>query len=138
MKNLRKRPSVVFTNDLTKENSTILISRWDSDKEHQGIISPLLERSALYPRLSLSGLRKVFLLLWGFWIWIDRFFSSIAALREYFDRSALRAPALAQQLGVSLLGELPVIRWKGPSAAIADRLASNKNCQGRKLKRAHQ
>jgi capsular polysaccharide biosynthesis protein len=36
----------------------------------------------------------------------------LAAIREYFERSALHAGAVAHQLGVSVLGELPALPWK--------------------------
>jgi len=81
----------------------------DSDKEHQSDYFATLE-TPLYPSAPLWPKKGLFA-IWGL---AFGFFGSfvIAALKEYFDRSALHAGALAQQLGLPLLGDLPVLPRK--------------------------
>jgi uncharacterized protein involved in exopolysaccharide biosynthesis len=83
----------------------------DSDQQHQADYfatseSPIFPTSPLFPKKSLFALWGLALGLFGSLF--------VASLLEYFDRSALHAGVLAQQLGVSLLGELPVFSWKTP------------------------
>jgi len=91
--------------DLTRKYNYLNIAI-DTDREHQGdyfatLEAPLFPASALWPKRGLFA-------AWGFAFGL---FGSlfIVALWEYFDRSALHAGVLAQQLGVSLLGQLPVL-----------------------------
>jgi len=91
--------------DLTKKLNYLNIAI-DSDREHQSDYFATLE-TPLYPSAPLWPKKSLFA-LWGMAMGL---FGSlfIAALRENFDRSALHVSALAQQLGVPLLGELPIV-----------------------------
>jgi len=81
----------------------------DSDKQHQDDYFATLE-SPLYPVTPLWP-KKGLMVLWGMAL---GFFGSlfVAAIKEYFERSALHAGALAQSLGVPQLGSLPVFSSK--------------------------
>ncbi len=77
----------------------------DTDRRHQSDYFAVLE-TPLYPVAPLWP-KKGLLALWGFAL---GFFGAlfVVALKEYFDRSTLHSDAIAHQLGVPLLGELPV------------------------------
>jgi hypothetical protein len=66
--------------------------------------SPLYPDAPLWPKPPLFALWGL-----GFGLFGSLF---IAALWEYFDRSALHASDIAHHLGVPLLGEIPVFPWK--------------------------
>jgi hypothetical protein len=91
--------------DLTKKLNYLNIAI-DSDREHQSDYFATLE-TPLYPSAPLWPKKSLFA-LWGLALGL---FGSlfIAALRENFDRSALHVRALAQQLRLPLLGELPIV-----------------------------
>ena len=95
--------------DLTKKWNYLNIAV-DSDREHQSDYFATLE-TPLYPSAPLWPKKSLFA-LWGFALGL---FGSLfmAALRENFDRSALHVRALAQQLRLPLLGELPLVPSKG-------------------------
>jgi len=91
--------------DLTKKLNYLNIAI-DSDREHQSDYFATLE-PPLYPSAPLWPKKSLF----AFWGLALGLFGSlfIAALRENFDRSALHVSALAQQLRLPILGELPVV-----------------------------
>jgi hypothetical protein len=99
--------------DLTKKLNYLNVSL-DSDASHSGDAVATLE-SPLYPVTPLWPKKGLFL-LWGVALGLlGSLF--IAAIREYFDRSVLRSPILAEQLGVPVLGEIPRISWGAISPA---------------------
>jgi len=94
--------------DLTKKLNYLDIAI-DSDQRHQSDYFAMLE-TPLYPAAPLWP-KKGLLALWGFAL---GFFGSLfaVALKEYFERSTLHADAVAHQLGIPLLGHLPVFPSK--------------------------
>ena len=68
--------------------------------------SPLFPDEPLWPKPTIFALWGL-----GFGLFGALF---IAALWEYFDRSAFHASDIAHHLGVPLLGELPVFPWNAP------------------------
>ena len=98
--------------DLTRKLNYLKIAI-DSDQERQADYFNLL-RAPLYPTTPIWPKKPLFA-LWGLALGL---FSALlnAALREYFDRSALRAEALAQHLQVPLLGNLPAFSWKAKAS----------------------
>lgn len=94
--------------DLAKKLNYLNIAI-DSDNQRQGDYFATLE-PALYPSAPLWP-KKGLMALWGmaFGLFGSLF---VAALREYFHRSAIHAGALAHDLGIPLLGELPAFPSK--------------------------
>ena len=89
----------------------------DSDRHHQGDYFVMLE-SPMLPTSSLGMSRAVFPVggvIFGF---ICALF--IAAIREYFDRTAIRTSVLAQRLGVPVIGELPPFPQKASALGGAE------------------
>jgi hypothetical protein len=95
--------------ELTKKLNYLTVSL-DADPQHQADYFATLE-TPLYPTSPLWPKKGLFL-IWGLGAGlIGSLF--IAAMREYFDRSALRAPLMSEHLGLPIIGELPLIRWSG-------------------------
>ena len=81
----------------------------ESDKGHPSeyiavLEAPLYPLPPIVPRKILFALAGVLLGLFGSLF--------VAAVREYFERSTLHAEALARQLSIPLLGQLPPVDWK--------------------------
>jgi len=91
--------------DLNKKLSYLNIAI-DSDRQHQNDYFAVLE-TPLYPTAPLWPKKGLFA-LWGMVLGL---FGSlfIAAIREYYERSALHAAGLAQRLRLPFLGELPAL-----------------------------
>jgi hypothetical protein len=106
--------------ELTKKLNYLNISL-DSDQIHSGEYFATLE-APLYPSSPLWPKKGLFL-LWGLGagLLITLF---IAAIREYFDHVALRSELLSSELGIPVLGEMPVIHW-GAALPNALRLATS-------------
>jgi hypothetical protein len=96
--------------DLAKKLNYLNIAL-DSDRTHQGDYFATLE-PPVYPSSPLWPKKPLFA-LWGFALGLFGSFF-IAALKEYFDRSALHADSLARQLNIPYLGHLPVLPRKVP------------------------
>ncbi len=94
-------------NDLTKKLNYLNIAL-EADRAQEGDYLATFQRP-IYPEAPLwpkKGLMALWGLALGFVISL-----TIAALREYFERTSLRAVAISEELGVPLLGELPVVAW---------------------------
>src|SRR5207248_2257477 len=90
--------------ELTKKLNYLNVAL-DSDQAHASdffatLESPLYPTSPLWPRKSLF-------LLWGLGAGLLGSLL-LAALREYFDRSAMRPTLLSQELDVPILGDMPL------------------------------
>jgi len=96
--------------DLMKKMNYLNIAL-DADRAHQGAYFATVE-IPIYPDAPLWP-KKGLLALWGLALGFIGSLS-IAALREYFNRTTLRADVLAERLGVPLLGVLPIIPWNTP------------------------
>jgi hypothetical protein len=96
--------SEIYT-DLTKKLNYLNVSL-DSDQEHPGDYFAALE-SPMYPTGPLWPKRGL-MLMWGFAIGLIGSLM-LAAVLEYFDRTAFRAEGMAQRLSLPMLGELPYI-----------------------------
>jgi hypothetical protein len=96
--------------DLAKKLNYLNIAL-DSDRAHQSDYFATLE-PPVYPASPLWPKKPLFA-LWGFALGLFGSFF-IAALKEYFDRSALHGDALARQINVPYLGHLPVLPRKVP------------------------
>lgn len=107
--------------DLTRKLNYLKIAI-DSDQERQADYFNLLQ-APLYPTAPIWPKKPLFA-LWGLTLGLFTALFS-AALREYFDRSALRAETLAQHLQVPLLGVLPAFSWK-PAARHTPLIAAPK------------
>ena len=94
--------------DLTRKLNYLKIAI-DSDQERQGDYFSLLQ-APLYPAAPIWPKKPLFA-IWGLALGLFIALFS-AALREYFDRSALRAESIARHLQVPLLGSLPAFSWK--------------------------
>jgi hypothetical protein len=80
----------------------------ESDQAHQTEYFATLE-SPFFPTAPLWPKKSIFA-LWGLAAGLlGTFF--ISSIREYFERSAVRVPVVAQQLRLDLLGKLPHIPW---------------------------
>lgn len=93
--------------DLMKKLNYLNIAL-EADRAHQGnyfatVENPIYPDSPIWPKKGLMA-------LWGFAMGFVTSLS-IAAMREYFHRTTLRAAVLAERLGVPLLGSLPVVPW---------------------------
>lgn len=94
-----------LSGDLSKKLNYLDIAI-DYDQQHQADYFATLE-SPMYP-IHPSGPSKAMIVIGGcvFGFLCALF---IAAIREYFDRCSLRAAAVADALGVPVLGEFPVM-----------------------------
>ncbi len=93
--------------ELTKKLNYLNVAL-DSDQFHASdffatLASPLYPASPLWPKKSLFC-------LWGLGAGLLGSVS-VASLREYFDRAAMRPPLLSEQLGVPIIGDMPFVRW---------------------------
>jgi len=96
--------------DLMKKMNYLNIAL-EADHAHQGdyfatIDTPSYPESPLWPK-------KWLLALWGCALGFGGSLS-IAAMLEYFHRTALHASSLAEQLGIPLLGVVPNVPWNLP------------------------
>lgn len=94
--------------DLTQKMDYLNIAL-ESDKANQAHYFALLE-APIYPVSPLWPKTPLFA-LWGLGggLLASLF---LAAVRNYFDRSRIRAESLADRLGVPILGALPAVPWR--------------------------
>jgi hypothetical protein len=93
--------------DLTKKLNYLNIAQ-EADQSQQGDYLATFE-SPMYPEAPLWP-KKGLMLLWGFTLGFVGSLS-IAALKEYLERTTFRASAVAEHLGLPLLGHIPVVPW---------------------------